>query len=124
MARGNVGTFAIGLALLVGGVFLGVLVAKSAPPALPSVPAFSSSVTVVKPTPSVLEKVRDLKRLESVSFHMERVIDLSDKQSSLFGLVQSEDAILLIAAADVRAGVDLGKLGPDDVQADLEAHTV
>jgi hypothetical protein len=124
MARGNVGTFAVGLGLLVGGVFLGVLVAKSAAPALPRVPAFSSSVTVVKPTPSVLEKVRDLKRLESVSFHMERVIDLSDEQSSFFGLVQTEDAILLIAAADVRGGVDLGKLGPGDVQADLEARTV
>ena len=115
--------FAVGAALLAGGVFVGVLGTRSLTPTFPSVPPLSSSVTVVKPTSSVLSKIQDMKRLESVSFHMERVIDLSEKQSQLFGLVQSEDAILLVAAADVRAGVDLAKLGAGDVVIDTEKRT-
>jgi Protein of unknown function (DUF4230) len=98
------------------GVFFGILGSKScSAPALPVIPPLSSSVTVLRSTPSVLVAVRDLARLESASFHMERVIDLTDKQSQLFGLVQTEDAILLVAVADVSAGVDLQQLTTDDV---------
>jgi hypothetical protein len=121
--RRSLGLYAAGAALLGGGVLLGSLWARSLVPTLPSLPPVSSSVTVVRPTAGVLSKIQDMKRLESVSFHMERVIDLTEKQSKLFGIVQTEDAILLVAAADVRAGVDLGKLGPDDVKIDLEART-
>jgi hypothetical protein len=76
----------------------------------------------VKPLPNVLVAVRDLARLESVSFHMERVIDLTEKQSRLFGLIQGEDAILLVAVADVTAGVDLSKLADGDVEVDPQRH--
>jgi hypothetical protein len=84
----------------------------------PTPPPFSSAATIVRPSPNVLTRIRDLKRLESVSFHMERVIDLSEKQARLFGLVETEDALLLVAAADVRAGVDLGRLEPGDIEVD------
>jgi hypothetical protein len=84
----------------------------------PLLPPASSSVTVVRPTPDVLVAVRDLARLESASFHMERVIDLSDKQSKLWGLINTEDAILLVAVAEVSAGIDLQKLEASDVVAD------
>lgn len=84
----------------------------------PTPPPLNSAVTIVRPTPNVLTRIRDLKRLESVSFHMERVIDLSEKQSRLFGLVETEDALLLVAAADVRAGVDLERLEPGDIEVD------
>jgi hypothetical protein len=109
-----------GMLALVGmlgiGVFFGILGGKScSAPALPVIPPFSSSVSVLRSTPSVLVAVRDLARLESASFHMERVIDLTDKQSQLFGLIQTEDAILLVAVADVSAGVDLQQLTTDDV---------
>ena len=83
-------------------------------------PPISSSVTVVRPTPNVLVAVRDLARLETTTYHVERVIDLRDKQSRLFGLIESEDAILLVAAAQVTAGVDLSELGDDDVEANPE----
>jgi hypothetical protein len=86
--------------------------------AKPVLPPLSSSVTVIQPTPNVLLAVRDLARLEGASFHMERVIDLSEKQSHLFGLVEGEDAILLVAVADITAGVDLAKLSAGDVEAD------
>ncbi len=110
-----------GAGLLIGLAFG----AKScAAPALPVIPPLSSSVTIVRPTPNVLVAVKDLARLESASFHMERVIDLSDKQSLLFGLVQSEDAILLVAVADVSAGVDLQQLTTKDLVVDADKQRV
>jgi len=106
------------------GLLVGFLITKScAAPALPVIPPLSSSITIVRPTPDVLVAVQDLARLESASFHMERVIDLSDKQSQLFGLVQTEDAILLVAVANVSAGVDLQKLTQNDVSADPASKT-
>lgn len=83
----------------------------------------TSSVTVVRPTPDVLVAVRDLARLESASFHMERVIDLSDKQSKLWGMINTEDAILLVAVAQVTAGIDLQKLTAADVTVDPAHRT-
>jgi hypothetical protein len=115
--------YVIAAALIGIGILVGVLVAGSLTPTLPSLPPLSSSVTVVRPTANVLSKIQELRRLESVAFHMERVIDLTEKQSQLFGLVETEDAILLVAAADVRAGVDLGKLAPGDIAVDVEKRT-
>jgi hypothetical protein len=66
--------------------------------------------------PDVVSQVRELARLEGVSYHIERVVDLKDEQRKVFGLVSAGDAILLVASGDVVAGVDLGKLGPGDVQ--------
>ena len=77
---------------------------------VPSLPPLSTTETVVRPLPNVLLAVHDLARIESVTFHMERVIDLTEKQSRLFGLIESRDAILLVAVADVSAGIDLGKV--------------
>lgn len=107
------------LGLLGVGVVVG-LVSSSQLRAGPTLPPMSTQVTVLRPTASVLVTIRDLQRLESASFHMERVIDLTEKQSALFGLIESEDAILLVAAANVSAGVDLGKLTAADVDANLE----
>ena len=98
--------------------FGAALMLKTCAALTPSLPPASSAVTVVRPTPNVLTRIRDLKRLESVSFHMERVIDLTEKQARLFGLVETEDALLLVAAADVRAGIDLERLEPGDIDVD------
>lgn len=103
--------------ILVGVLLLGALLYRAPPLTLP--PA-STTVTVVRPSPSVLVAVRDLARLETAEFHLERVVDLRDKQSRLFGLVEAEDALLLVAAGDVIAGVDLAALRPEDVVTDVE----
>jgi hypothetical protein len=68
-------------------------------------------------TPVVLSAVRGLARLESVAYHMERIIDLKQRQPRLFGLIEVDDAILLVAAGDVIAGVDLAKMRDGDVTA-------
>jgi hypothetical protein len=55
---------------------------------------------------------------------MERVIDLREQTSQLFGLVQVEDAILMVAAADVVAGIDLSGLAEGDLQVDPDRKGV
>lgn len=87
----------------------------------PSAPSSSVS-TEVRPTTSVVTAMRDLARLEGASYHVERVIDIRDHQSRLFGLVEGDDAVLLVAAGDVVAGVDLTQMTADDVQVDPEAR--
>ena len=77
-----------------------------------------------KPLPDVITQVRELSRLEGVSYHVERVVDLKDKQDAMFGLVKAEDAILLVASGDVVAGVDLGELKPSDVVVSPDGHAV
>ncbi len=81
-------------------------------------------ISTIRPTASVITAVRDLARLESTSFHVERVIDIRDQQSNLFGMVEAEDAVLLVAAGDVSAGLDLTKLADGDVVVDEGNHHV
>lgn len=68
-----------------------------------------------KRLPDVITQVRELSRLEGVSYHVERVVDLKDEQRALLGLVPADDSILLVASGDVIAGVDLERLQPEDV---------
>lgn len=82
------------------------------------------SVTVVRATPNVVTAIRDLARLESAEYHLERVIDVKDHQSRAFGLLESEDQLLLVAAGDVTAGVDLSTLGERDIRVDHQARRV
>jgi len=74
--------------------------------------------------PDVITQVRELSRLEGVSYHVERVVDLKVEQRALFGLVPADDAILLVASGEVIAGVDLGKLRPEDVSVAVEQRAV
>lgn len=80
--------------------------------------------TTVRPQPGVVLAVREMSRLETTTYHMERVIDLSEEQERFFGMVKTKDAILLVAAADISAGVDLSKLAEGDVRADPDTRTV
>jgi hypothetical protein len=74
--------------------------------------------------PDVITQVRELARLEGVSFHVERVVDLKDAQRTLFGLMPANDAILLVASGEVIAGVDLAKLQPEDVVVSSDRQSV
>lgn len=78
-------------------------------------PASPPSVTV-KSTPALLTAIKDVARLETTQLHMEKVIDLSETQKRLFGLLEAKDAILLVAVGEVTIGVDLGKLEEGDVR--------
>ena len=84
----------------------------------------SGDTTELQSTPSVIVAVRDLARLEGTEFRIERVISLKDKQSRFFGLIEPEDAILLVASGTVTAGVDLSTLAEGDVEVDQERRSV
>lgn len=75
-------------------------------------------VIVERPTPALLIAIRNVSRLESAEVHVEKVVDLTDKQSSLFGLVESKDALLLVAVGHATVGVDLSKMRDNDVSMD------
>src|SRR6185436_2245023 len=83
----------------------------------------AASRTVLRPTGTILMAVRDLARLETNELHMEKVIDLTDKQSRFFGLIDTADAILMVTAGDVTIGIDLTKLEDADVSVDRERGT-
>ena len=105
------------LTLLLGGVGATVLAVRAwltPPPA---------STLTVRPTASIPLAVRDLARLETSEIHVEKGIDLTDRQSRLFGLVEASDAILLVAVGSATLGVDLSKLGGDDVSMDPVSGT-
>lgn len=80
--------------------------------------------TTVRSTPGVVAAIRDMSRLDTTSFHIEKVIEARDQQSRLWGLLQPKDAILLVAVGDVVAGVDLSKLRDEDVRIDPATHAV
>lgn len=101
--------FAFGLAvtfLLAGALLYRVL---SPAPERPEV------VEEVVNTATVVTAVRELARLQTISMHIERVVDLRQEQRVAFGLATAEDAILLVAAADVTAGVDLEQMIDGDI---------
>jgi hypothetical protein len=81
-------------------------------------------VRVIRSEPSVVTAVRELSRLEGAEFHIERVIELTETQRRLFGLVEAEDAILLVAAGEVVAGVDLSKVADADIESESESSSV
>jgi hypothetical protein len=98
-------------AILVATGLTGYFLGKKAPDV-----ATPAEVTEVQKTPAVITALRDVARLEGAVFHVERVVDLQERQSKLAGLIQAKDAILLVAAGDVTAGVDLAGLVETDVQ--------
>lgn len=67
---------------------------------------------------TVIRELRSLSRLETSSMRVEKVIDLKDHQKAIYGLVDADDALLFVAAGEVVLGVDLSKLGDEDVRSD------
>ena len=105
--------------ILVGGVFaVAAAIALVVHFAMAALPQPATTRTELKPTPDVLLAVKSLARLETQSYHLERVIDLTDHETHAFGLIQAKDAILLVAVGDVVAGVDLEHITASDVDTD------
>lgn len=69
--------------------------------------------TVYPSAATIIEDVQALSRLETASYHIEKVITAESGQGPLGFLFG--DKLLLIAYGEVIAGVDLSTLGPGDV---------
>lgn len=89
-----------GLAILA--FFLGMLVMKLRDRAQPQVPVVLNTSTVVKQIQAVSELV-------TVKYVLEKVVIIEDPK--WYG----ENRLLLLAHGIVKAGVDLGEIGPEDV---------
>ncbi len=76
-------------------------------------PAPASDVRIVAATPVIVRELRALSRLETLSVHVEKVVDATDHQVRLYGMVEAADRVLLVAVGEVTLGVDLGKLADD-----------
>jgi hypothetical protein len=71
--------------------------------------------TIYPSSSTVIRSVQRLARLETVSYHIEKVITAETGQGPLGFLFG--DRVLLVAAGEVIAGIDLGRLSVADVSA-------
>ena len=78
---------------------------------------------VLHPTPTIIpdpitiiHEVRSLARLETIKFSLEKIITAETRQGFFSWLVG--DSLLFVAHGEVIAGVDLGKLSPEDLRLD------
>lgn len=74
--------------------------------------------------PTVIKEMRQLGRLETAEFTMEKVIDTQVAQSSTLKEILFGDRILLIAHGQVTAGVDLAGLSEEAVEVDGSSLTI
>ena len=77
----------------------------------------------IKPDPiSIIHEVRALARLETIQYAVEKVITAETGQEFLGFLFG--DRLLLVAHGTVIAGVDLDKIGVDDLEVDDDGRVV
>lgn len=105
------GSLALGIGLVLLGVFLASTVAMFAPGG-----GEPQTIREIRSQPDVVVAVRDLARLETTSFHIERVIEMTETTRRAWGMLEARDELLLVAAADVTAGVDLSDMAPGAVE--------
>jgi len=101
-----------GLLLLCLGLWLGYYV-----PRLAGVVSSRRSYS----TSTILQQVRTISELVTVQYVMEKVVILEDVKW-IAGL--GESRVLLLAHGIVKAGVDLGQLGPNDIKVSGNQITV
>jgi len=75
--------------------------------------ALNPTPTILPDPVTIIHGVRDLARLETISYTVEKVITAETRQGP-FGFLFG-DRLMLIAHGLVVAGVDLAKLSPDDL---------
>ncbi|RLC94671.1 MAG: DUF4230 domain-containing protein [Chloroflexi bacterium] len=109
------------LALVGGGIALVGTIQRLTHPLEEAEQALQEQIEeIVNPTPTIIpdpvtiiHEVRSLSRLETASYSIEKVITAESRQGPfafLFG-----DRLMLVAHGQVIAGVDLSKMGEDDI---------
>lgn len=85
---------------------------------------------IVTPTPqiisgaAVVQRVRQLNRLETASYTIQTVIEINQSQGNPILDFFAGDALLLIAQGTVIAGLDLSELSSDDVTVAPDGRTI
>lgn len=70
--------------------------------------------TIIPDPVTIIHEVRSLARLETIKFSLEKIITAETRQGIFSWLVG--DSLLFVAHGEVIAGVDLGKLSPEDLR--------
>lgn len=85
---------------------------------------------IATPTPdiqargaAIVDRIQQFERLQSTSYSVETVIEARIEGNPLQNLLAG-DRLLLIAHGDVEAGIDLSKLGPEDVTISSDGLTL
>jgi hypothetical protein len=65
-------------------------------------------------SPTVVEKIRQLSRLETVEYSLDKIVE-GDRQSPVLPDFLAGDKLLLVAHGEVIAGIDMGQLKASDV---------
>lgn len=77
--------------------------------------ALGSSTFLSVEQPTVVRQIQQLQRLETVLYTLENVVEGEHDYTTVLPKLLTADRILLIGHGEVVAGVDLAKLGSDDV---------
>jgi hypothetical protein len=85
--------------------------------------ATGRGTTIDVSSPSVVEKIRQLSRLETVVYSLDKIVD-GERQSPYLPDFLVGDKLLLVAHGEVIAGVDLGQLQAGDVSVNGDAVQV
>ncbi len=87
--------------------------------------AFATPTPTIIDRATTLRQIRSLNRLETQSFSIETVVEASVQRNNPLDLLLG-DKLLLIASGEVIAGIDLSKIGENDivVSADGESVTI
>jgi hypothetical protein len=99
---------------VVVGLLVGILIALIAAPALYRLGHFQ--LFGEGDQGAVITQIRELRRLESVAFNIDKVV--TGERSSLLPSMLTGDRILMIVRGEVVAGVDLSKLNDADIRVD------
>ncbi len=103
-----VGIALVALVVLGAGLWLGVTLARW---------AGGTSTPRTYNTATVLQQVQTLSQLVTVKYVLEKVVVLEVPANNFIGkAVGSEDRVLLLAHGNVKAGIDLERLKPEDLQ--------
>jgi hypothetical protein len=114
--RGSGTFFGVLLALILGGVALGVFVhhARSGVAGKLAALITGRPLTIVS-APDVVEKVQQLNRLETVVYSLDTVVEGNESNPVLPDALVG-DKLLMIVHGQTIAGIDMSKLQPDSVQ--------
>src|SRR5215213_5740321 len=83
----------------------------------------ATPTTTLRDRGGTILQIRNLNRLETQSFSVERVVEAKVERGNPLDLLLS-DRLLLIASGDVIAGVDLAKLKDNDVTISPDGKTI
>jgi Protein of unknown function (DUF4230) len=126
----RIGRLSVSLGSLAVGVLLGflLLAALAHMPRAGLWEQFAGYVTGRTTTfdvssPSVVEKIRQLSRLETVDYSLDKIVE-GDRENAILPGFLAGDKLLLIAHGEVVAGVDLAQLKAGDVQVKGDAVQV